>query len=571
MQLLLRKCTLNERGETELSDIELSADQITFGSAPDCDVQLLGENIRARHALLRISRGAARIEAARGCELSYNGGAVARAQLRGGDTLEFGAHRLQVMDAPAGFDLALQWWPGEVDGRLLAQAYRTSLRDTGLRPRLVAWTLAIVVLLLAGAAPVASYWLRQHAGAPSATAPGAAPNPPLVQRADSLWLSGPLHAAHQVALGGRCEGCHQTPFRQVTDDACRGCHKNVADHVDGAHPQHALIAGLHCQNCHKEHNEPETLVLRADSLCVDCHRERQTPVRGFAAGAHPELHPSLLTPAVQRLPDRFEVRWRSERPAEPKENSHLRFSHAAHLDAAKMRAQNKGEPLSCSSCHTLAPDKEHFVPITMEKSCSRCHDLSFDPRQPQKQLPHGDPAAVYDMLEGYFLGRSFGVNKNIADDGGPARRLPAHAAADDSCRGDAACARAKAARETERQFTQRGCVTCHVGETFGGSDPRTRWQVLPVRLTRDFYPDAHFNHAVHIGAGSAQGDAACVGCHRANTSRVSSDVLMPDLKTCLQCHGDAHAAQSFPLQCVSCHAYHPAAAAGRKGSNRVEF
>ena len=563
MQLLLRKCTLNERGETEFSDIELSAKAISLGSAPDCDVQLLGEAIGARHARL----GEYGIEAARGCTFTLNGEMVGRARLRVGDTLEFGAHRLQVVAAPAGFDLALQWWPGAVDGRYLERAYRTSLRAAGLRPRLAAWTLALLILLLAGAAPVASYWLRQHAAAPASEKQSL----PLAQRADCLWLSGPLHAAHRVALGDRCEGCHQQPFQQVTDNACRHCHQKVADHIDTTHPHHALLDGLRCQNCHKEHNEPQALVPRADSLCVDCHRDRATPVRGFAAGAHPPLHPSLLQPSVRRFADRIEVTWRGEKSGapKPKENSHLRFSHEAHLDAAKMRAHNGGQPLTCSSCHSLAPDQEHFEPITMEKSCRRCHELGFDPQRPQRQLPHGDIAAVYDTLEGYFLGRTFGADKSADAHAAPARRLPAHDATDNSCRGDAACATARAARETERQFTQRGCVTCHEVEDFGTADPRTRWQVLPVRLTRDFFPNAHFNHAAHIGAGSASGDAACAGCHAANTSRASSDVLMPGLDTCLQCHGDAHAAQRFPLQCVSCHAYHPASAAGRKDLNRV--
>lgn len=565
MQLLLRKCTLNARGETEFSDIELSADSITFGSAPDCDVQLLGADIPARHALLRGAGGEARIEAVRGGVFAHNGNEVSRARLHGGDSLEFGSHRLQVVAAPTGFDLALQWWPGDVDGRYLASAYRTSLREAGPRPRRVAWGLALLVLLLAGVAPVAGYWLRQHASAPVAV------ELPLIQRADGLWLSGPLHTAHRVALGDRCEGCHQTPFQAVTDKTCRGCHSTMADHVAASHPQHALVGVQHCQSCHKEHNEPATLIVRADSLCVDCHRDRQTPVRGFAQGKHPELHPSLLTPSVQRLPQHFEVQWQSKKPATPVENSHLRFSHELHLDAAKMRTQNEGRPLVCSSCHTLAADKEHFEPITMEKSCRGCHDLGFDPRQPQKQLPHGDAAAVYDRLEGYFLGRTFGLEKQVVADTAAERRIPAHDAVDDTCRGNAACATARAARETERQFTQRGCVTCHVVEDFGGHDPRTRWQVLPVRLTRDFYPNAHFNHAVHIGAGATQGDAACASCHGAQKSRLSSDVLMPDLKTCLQCHGDSHTAQRFPLQCVSCHVYHPAAAAGRKEPNRVAF
>lgn len=558
MQLLLRKSTVNSQGQSEFSDIELGADSIAIGSAPDCGLQLLGAQIRARHAVIRSHAGGARVEAERGCEFEHNGARVGRAALTVGDTLAFGDHRLTVLAPPRGFDLALEWHPGAADGRYLATAYRTSLGETRLRPRALAWVLALAVLLLAGALPLASYFLRQHAE-PAAIAP----LPVALATADSFWSSGPLHTAHRAALGDRCESCHAKPFEAVQDSTCQSCHKNAMAHVPAPHPDHAKFDGLRCASCHQEHEEPSTLVVRQDSLCVDCHRDRNTPVRGFAADQHPAFRLSLLQPDVRKMQDSFALSWsRARVPAAPglQENSHLKFSHQLHLNGDKVRPQGGGAALQCGSCHTLSADREHFEPITMEKSCSSCHDLSFDPSRPQQQLPHGDAAAVYEVLEAHFISRAFGLERRSE---APQRRRPGHDTAGEACKNDAACAKAQAEREAVRQFTQRGCVTCHAVETFASSDPRMRWQVLPVRLTGDWFPAARFNHQVHLRQGNAQGDAACVTCHQAETSQSSSDILMPALDTCLQCHGDAHAQQKFPLQCVSCHAYHPAAAADK--------
>ena len=81
-----------------------------------------------------------------------------------------------------------------------------------------------------------------------------------------------------------------------------------------------------------------------------------------------------------------------------------------------------GEPLGCGDCHLLSLDREHFVPVTMESSCVACHELTFDPQMPDRQLPHGEPLEVMMTLEGQYL-RKFS-DPNVPQDAVVRRRIP---------------------------------------------------------------------------------------------------------------------------------------------------
>jgi predicted CXXCH cytochrome family protein len=68
-------------------------------------------------------------------------------------------------------------------------------------------------------------------------------------------------------------------------------------------------------------------------------------------------------------------------------------------------------------------------------------------------------------------------------------------------------------------------------------------------------PKASFDHAAH-----ATGDATCETCHAAANSKVASDVLMPQIKVCRDCHGGETGTEGgrarIASPCASCHAYH---------------
>jgi hypothetical protein len=83
--------------------------------------------------------------------------------------------------------------------------------------------------------------------------------------------------------------------------------------------------------------------------------------------------------------------------------------------------------------------------------------------------------------------------------------------------------------------------------------------VYPIRLTGDIFPASHFDHRSHQIQGKLTGDDACLACHKAKDSKESSDVMLPGMAKCEECHSDRQAAERIPVQCVTCHAYHPIA------------
>src|SRR5690606_23680962 len=73
---------------------------------------------------------------------------------------------------------------------------------------------------------------------------------------------------------------------------------------------------------------------------------------------------------------------------------------------------------------------------------------------------------------------------------------------------------------------------------------------LAVRLTQQWMPKSVFDHDAHV-------QTECTACHLATDSKQATDVLMPDLDNCQQCHaGERGAALKIATGCVGCHSYH---------------
>ena len=70
---------------------------------------------------------------------------------------------------------------------------------------------------------------------------------------------------------------------------------------------------------------------------------------------------------------------------------------------------------------------------------------------------------------------------------------------------------------------------------------------MPVR----WMPHARFEHQAH-------GMMSCTACHaRALESRETSDVLLPGIETCRQCHQEQGAQKAVADgRCSECHGYH---------------
>jgi hypothetical protein len=559
VDVLLREIRPGADGIAEYRDVEVSAETLTLGSAPDRSIQVLGNNVGAEHAELAAAAGGMTIKCRRGYVVLVNGEETTSATLASGDVIEIGGNRLMLVEAPAGFDHGIQIeLDQDVDASVFEGAFRTDLYQSWFSMRSAAWAMSGLLLLLAFLLPLFLKGSGDGSFADSAWIPS-----------DAFWTSGPLHPAHELAIGNDCRQCHVQNFQRVQDAACLNCHERINDHVhaDTLAAISTLEPTPRCASCHLEHNEPEPhLVIRADSLCTDCHIDSDklsvagniASVSGFSETEHPAFAAALLKPVSSRAGTGLSFEWQelSEAVSSAVELSNLKFPHDTHLDAELVTDLREGNPLGCGSCHELSLDREHFVPITMESQCVECHELTFDPTMPDRLLPHGQPVEVMFALEGQYL-RKFS-DPSVPQEAVVRRRIPDKDNSTRECVDTAFnCATQAAAEDIREQFTVRGCVGCHIVEEHVNSEIYARYQVHPVRLATDYFSAGRFDHLAHQVMKDKTGDAACVACHGADQSSQSTDLLIPDIDTCLACHSDTPTPERVTTRCIDCHSYHP--------------
>jgi predicted CXXCH cytochrome family protein len=564
MDVLLRQLKDGPDGRVEYHDTELSADSLTIGSSANCSIQLLGEAVGAQHAVIRSAGGTVSITCRAGRRVILNGKPTSTSALKLGDKLEIGGHQLQLVEPPMGFELAIEIRTDpNVSASSFERAFRTDLAETWITKRRAAWGLLLVAAVGAFLIPLGSIYLHRGGGKTPAGIPD-----------DTFWTAGPLSPAHELATGQRCDGCHETLFVHVRDSACRTCHKAVGDHITPAHlAQTRLGPQQPCAQCHQEHNQSSaSMIIRSNALCTDCHADSQrrfgsikvTSVTGFSKSEHPLFTVDLLKPSFSAPGTVAEVQWAAVRQpiAQAAEQSNLKFSHAQHLEPSRVQRQSDSAPLTCADCHTLGADGEHFIPVTMQRSCIGCHELTFDPSAPKRSLPHGKPRDAMMLIQDFYA-------RQVVDPHPPSapafvrRPLPDQGSVDyedtsQTCKAATFdCAMQKARAQIDNQFTRRGCVSCHVVVDTKAADILERYQVTPVRLTFDYFPDAHFSHRSHEVQKGKTGDEACLSCHSAVTTDSSTVVMIPDLPKCLECHSQGTERDRVQLQCISCHTYHP--------------
>jgi predicted CXXCH cytochrome family protein len=569
MEVTLRQLRSGPDGIPEYADSEVSAEVLTIGSGSASQVQLLGRSVLPEHAVIR-----GNVISARGrARLKVNGADCRSASLKPGDVIEIAGHRITVTPVPPGFDLALTIEPDtEAKKSEFEGAFRTDPSQTWLSKRRATWALVLATPLLIFLIPFATVVAQRN----GVTLPSWLPD-------DQMWSAGPLIPAHEQAAGRRCEACHTSFFARVRDSDCRECHKSIVDHitpVDLAQTQ--LGPQARCGSCHQEHGGG-TLVMRGDTLCTDCHsrpRERfgrlnLAAVSGFSKQEHPAFKATVLRPVavsaaqLASLPERDTPAGAAAQVWTPvqvpvtggQESSNLKFSHRQHLDGSLVQRRADSQPLACGDCHVLTPDGTQFEPITMAATCSGCHDLSFDARNPTRQLPHGRPGDAILLVQDYYAHKLLDPG-SIPETARPAaapRRLPDSKGSEQACESGTPAARGACFAELEilTQFTRRGCVSCHeVSDAGRGAPAQDRFTIQPVRLVSDYLPGVHFSHRAHAVQNGLTGQRACLSCHEATASQDSRRLMIPDRGKCLECHGETPARDRVQLGCVSCHAYH---------------
>jgi hypothetical protein len=183
--------------------------------------------------------------------------------------------------------------------------------------------------------------------------------------------------------------------------------------------------------------------------------------------------------------------------------------------------------------------------------------LSFDPRAPDRVVPHAAPDVVVRSLIEYYSAAYLQNYPDVVTR--PAVREALRRPGRDLDTAERARvqqrAREAALATAQDLLERRTCQTCHTvrRESAPIAEGGSRWLVSAPQASRVWMPGARFDHASH-----ATSLTPCASCHAASRSDRASDVLMPSIETCRSCHAGAHTASTtqVPSTCTTCHGFH---------------
>jgi hypothetical protein len=391
------------------------------------------------------------------------------------------------------------------------------------------------------------------------------------------WTMLPAHhAEHEAAPVARahalfnndCARCHNERWqplarlvhgdgiRSVADQTCLECH-------DGAPHQKGQAHAAHCAVCHPEHRGKVLLARVGDGHCTDCHASlhEKEPKAGFRdVSSFDRDHPEFRALGGQ------------------KDEAKLHFNHAAHLDLDLAALRRRGTPgleglgdrLDCASCHRPDSERRYMEPIRYEAHCARCHPLtvqiSGDLRDPQARAaaerfqrepaPHQEPSVVRAVLRERLLD-FVQQNPVLSDEMSPQpqRPLPGRGPRPVSeaqarwVKGQLGAAEQWLFVNRQLPGTERGLVagTCRLCHVEAAQAKEGAFELLPTKVPGRWFSHSVFRHDSHRMLD-------CLACHAgAARSRLTTDVLMPSIESCRQCHQPGGGARS---DCAECHTYH---------------
>jgi len=528
-------------GRTTQTKKTVTTEWVRVGRNASCEIHLPDPRIALEQGMIVNRNGPVYIEGEAGSQ-DITHKSVRGVRLKPGAPVDIGPYRLEGLAAPEGYDAAVSVElarPIEAVPDLKSRAARMTLASLGLTKRSIAWAGGIVILVVFLVVPAGRVLDMPWRATLGASGIG-----------DRMWNPGPVTLAHQP-IGNQCAACHQVAFQHVKDRACLECHGKIGHHVGAS--MVGLFDGARCASCHTEHKGAKTTHRDDDTFCVACHRDIRARVQGTHvmdvadfATAHAPFRLSIATgEEVKRV--------RQDAGPAVTENSSLAFAHAAHLDPAGVKSPDQGRVrLECGSCHAPDASKRMFEPISMEKNCRQCHRLEIEPAVSAREVPHGKPADAAAMIEEFYATLAL---RGVRDSFQKAFGVPGEGLlrrVGEPSRDQRESALGLATRKSQQVATElfevRVCKTCH-------QVTRTRpmqWQVAPVRTLNRWMPKAHFDHKAHA-------QSKCADCHDVARSKSSSDVAMPRIESCRECHGGSRPeGGKVTSNCLLCHGFHEA-------------
>jgi hypothetical protein len=415
------------------------------------------------------------------------------------------------------------------------------------------------------------------------------------QGGQKVYSSGPLAASHAV-FTQQCSLCHVARAgsftTHVSDEACLTCHDAPAHQAS----QTFMPA---CSSCHVEHKGVRLLSATSDSSCSQCHADLHTrdgqphyiaSIKKFTGG-HPEfsaLRSGKVDPGT------------------------VKFNHYVHLQRQLMGPNNVRVEMSCDDCHRTAKGdvgwpyaasldqfrgkesgpqglkpaslaahggtaeavplssgptalptngsdglhsemrQRYMAPPAFAQNCAACHTLQFDRHFGNEQVPHEKPQVVHAFLLKRF-GEYIAAHPEVVHEVNPPDRQIPERIRVPRVAHDATEWIQFRTEDAEWLLWSKTCKQCHTLNSGEGQLPI----VAASNLTTRWLPHAQFDHEAHCMM-------TCSSCH-ANTekSRETSDVLLPGIQTCQQCHQEDRPKEVAEGRCFECHQYHEWAKAKR--------
>ena len=547
MRWLIRRVLKRGKGQVSYEDDIHYGDVLTIGRGSDQAIFVPDLKVALEHArITAVSSGSYKVESLIIAGIRVNSELTYATTVGPGAIVDVGTTRIQLLEPPQDYEAGVEISTidkSELAATAKAKALPTSLSQTWLAKRTPSWVLFGVVALLFFVLPLLSHFSPGFRDTLRATP---APH-------QTAWEAGDIAAAHHF-FGAQCTTCHEAPFTPVKDEACARCHAATPAHADPAKFNMPELGDARCAHCHRDHNGQKGLVDNEQALCSTCHANLKSATNNASTIAdisdfgtqHPEF--SVNLPGWNDKGEFVPVR-SSLAGGALKEKSGLKFPHDEHLDPKGLNTPAGITKLDCASCHVPDQGSAIMKPVDFETMCQSCHRLDFDVLEPDRQVPHGKVPEIIYMLDEFYARRALegGYNDTTAPIVVQQRRRPGQPLSRQEQTDALIWARGKARTVGESLFTGRACTVCHAvtpGRIAG--DP---WQIAPVRVAGEWYGKAHFTHESHT-------TMSCTDCHDARNSKASSDLLIPGIQNCQQCHAGEAAKEKVPTTCVSCHGYH---------------